>query len=135
MSEYSYFKDFIIPFLFDTTETKNEDLVKKVNNIIDKHIKFSYFENITNYKKIKQNLFSWNSPYSDLDIFYKNSNNLKFKIYYFLSQEMIYPLIKPIIDLKTYNTNEEKFSPEQIFNDKENYYSINLNIFPYNDNF
>ncbi len=48
---------------------------------------------------------------------------------------MIYPLIKPIIDLKTYNTNEEKFSPEQIFNDKENYYSINLNIFPYNDNF
>jgi len=48
---------------------------------------------------------------------------------------MICPLIKPIINIKTYNSNEKKFSLEQIFNDKENYYSINLNIFPYNDNF
>ena len=44
-------------------------------------------------------------------------------------------LIIPIIDIKTYNSDENKFSPEQIFSDKKNYYSINLNIFPYNDNF
>ena len=48
---------------------------------------------------------------------------------------MICPLITPIIDIKTYNSDENKFSPEQIFSDKKNYYSINLNIFPYNDNF
>ena len=98
-----------MPFLLNISEIRNYEFIIKVNDIIDKHTKFSYFENITNYKQIKKYLFSWNGPYSDLDIFYKNSNNLKFKIYYFLSKEMICPLIKPIIDIKTYNTNEKKF--------------------------
>ena len=127
-TEILFFKNIIIISLFDISKIRNYDFINKVNDIIDKHTKFSYFENITNYQKIKKYLFSWNGPYSDLDTFYNNSNNIKFKIYYFLSQEMICPLIKPIINIKTYNINENKFSPEQIFSDKKNYYSINLNI-------
>ena len=86
----------------------------KLVEIINKQIQFNYFENIKTFKKIKRNLFSWNNPYSDIDSFY-NSTNIKFKIYYYLTKEMVCPLLKPIIDLNTYNTKLNKFNIILIF--------------------
>ena len=40
---------------------------------------------------------------------------------------MVCPLLKPIIDLNTYNTKLNKFNPKTIFKDEGNYYSVDLN--------
>ena len=83
-----------------------------------------------NYRKIKKRLYSWNNPYSDLDVFYKNKNTeeerenkdeiyLKFKISNYLSNDMTRKFIVPILDIDYYMP---RF---QIFNYKENLFNMN----------
>ncbi len=109
-----YCQHLIFLLLFIIGEENKNKTKKELEEIINKQIQFNYFENIKTFKKIKRNLFSWNNPYSDIDIFY-NSTNIKFKIYYYLTKEIVCHLLKPIIDLITYNTKLNKFNIILIF--------------------
>jgi hypothetical protein len=102
-----------------------------------------------NYKKIKKTLYSWNNPYSDLDIFYKNKNieeereivdekYLKFKISNYLSNDMTRKFIVPILDIDYYMPHFQIFNyKEKLFNinektkinQYENIYKIDMKIF------
>ncbi len=78
------------------------------------------------YKKIKNELFTWNGCYSDKNLFYKSSNKdliLNYKKSNHLTKEKISPLIVPMIyefDYKTYFN--QKFFNEDI----NNFYIIPL---------
>ena len=113
----------------------DEIIINKIKELKERNDYFNYLENRKRYKKIKRNLFSWNNPYSDFDTFYKkNTNNLKFKIYYFLSKEMILPLLKPILNLNSYIPKLQKFDYKNIFyesNNIEKLYTVDLNTFPF----
>jgi len=47
-TENLFFKNIIMLFLFYISKIRNYEFIIKVNDIIDKHTKFSYFEKITN---------------------------------------------------------------------------------------
>ena len=109
---------------------------QRINNILNKEKidednenNFAYFENRKRYKKIKEKLFSFNGPYSDINVFYKEKN-LKYKITHFLTKEMVCPFLKPVLDMNLYKPDLKKF--KTIFNsNSENYYLIDLNTFPF----
>ena len=108
---------------------------QKINNILNKKTEdddesnFEYFENRKRYKKIKEKLFSFNGPYSDVNVFY-NEKHLKYKITHFLTKEMVSPFLKPVLDMNLYKPDINKF--KTIFNsNSDNYYSIDLNTFPF----
>jgi hypothetical protein len=108
---------------------------QKINNILNKKTEdddesnFEYFENRKRYKKIKEKLFSFNGPYSDINVFY-NEKHLKYKITHFLTKEMVSPFLKPVLDMNLYKPDINKF--KTIFNsNSDNYYSIDLNTFPF----
>ena len=108
---------------------KIDDILKKKKIDDDDESNFEYFENRKRYKKIKEKLFSFNGPYSDINVFY-NEKNLKYKITHFLTKEMVCPFLKPVLDMNLYKPNINKY--KTIFNSKsENYYSIDLNTFPF----
>ena len=109
---------------------------QRINNILNKEKiddddenNIEYFKNRKRYKKIKEKLFSFNGPYSDINVFYKEKN-LKYKITHFLTKEMVCPFLKPVLDINLYKPDLKKF--KTIFNsNSENYYLIDLNTFPF----
>ena len=91
---------------------KNKKFEIQIKNQIKSFSKYKL------YKKIKNELFTWNGSYSDKNLFYKSSNKdliLNYKKSNHLTKEKISPLIVPMIyefDYKTYF--DQKFFNEDI---------------------
>ena len=92
---------------------------------------------IKKYRKIKEDLYSFNNSYSNLEIFYDLNEKekkylLKYKISNFLSKDMTRKLLKPIIDINYYLPNFRKYKYENnnIYHHNINkVYSVDLEIF------
>ena len=85
-----------------------------------------------NLRKVKKELFTWNNTYSDFDIFYLyHKKNLKYKLLYHLTKDLINPILTPILDFEYYFPTFSKYNKENIFQEEyRNYYNIDLKIFP-----
>ena len=112
------------------TEMKKEKIINK-NNIRNM------------YKKKKEMLFSWNSSWSDEDVFYDEHSKykLKYKILGHLTCDFMRPLIKPILDIDYYLPNFTNFDLKILFDENKHkdgeIYSVDLNIksiFPISSN-
>ena len=68
------------------------------------------------YKSLKKNLFIWNGAWSNKELFYKNKNRLKYKLYNHLTKSLVRPFLVPLLDLKYYTPNFTKYNPDNIFN-------------------
>ena len=71
------------------------------------------------YKSLKKKLFIWNGPWSNKELFYKNKNRLKYKLYNHLTRSLLRPFLVPLLDLKYYTPVFTKYNPENIFNKNE----------------
>ena len=154
---FYYFKGLVskrIPFYHLNTSLKlrkdvNESVKKRIETItkIEKDMKKEKIIDMNNirhiYKKKKQLLFSWNSSWSDEDVFYneKHKYKLKYKILGHLTCDFMRPLVKPIIDIDYYLPNFTNFDLEELFDNSKHenneIYSVNLNIkdiFPISSN-
>ena len=121
-------------FDYNNSNEEEKEFYEKILNKVDK-LKVLYDDNETyqycydlikrkKYRKLKKRLYSWNNPYSNIDVFYKNKNRgneekkdekyLKYKINNYLSNDMTRKLITPILDIDYY------MPTFQIFNYKEN---------------
>ena len=80
------------------------------------------------YQKVKKQLFSWRSFWSQKDLFYDNPNLLKLKVKNHYTKEMTKILLTPILDIDYYMPCFKKFNPEKLFNKDDIKYKINLNI-------
>ena len=83
-------------------------------------------------RKVKKELFTWNNTYSDFDTFYRYyKKNLKYKLLYHLTKDLINPIITPILDFEYYIPSFSKYNKEKIFQENSlNFYNIDLKIFP-----
>ena len=103
-----------------------------------------HLNNLKIYRDIKKELFSWNSTYANLNLFYPNyskeikneenkeKNKLEHKIIYkrcfHLTKDMTLPLLEPIIDFKYYESNFSQKDKFNVIRDNKNDDNINLNI-------
>ena len=88
------------------------------------------------YRKIKKQLFSFNGPYSNFEVFYKdkknnnkNDNNNKILLYKessHLTSEFTQPLLVPVLDYESYIIKDKSFDTEEIFNNINDNYKIDL---------
>ena len=63
-------------------------------------------------------------------MYFTKKKILKYKITHFLTKEMVCSFLKPVLDMNLYKPDLKKF--KTIFNsNSENYYSIDLNTFPF----
>ena len=130
-------------------------IIEKINKIENNfhydeiQIKKEEIYKIKKYRKIKEDLYSFNNSYSNLQIFYnlnKNENenenenekengnkySLKYKISNFLCKDMTRKLLKPIIDINYYLPNFRKFKYENssiYLHENNQVYSVDLEIF------
>ena len=92
---------------------------------------------IKSYRKLKKDLYSFNNPYSNLQVFYnipldQKPYYLKYKISNFLSKDMSRKFIKPIIDMDFYMPNFRRYENDkkQLYqHPKNDTYIIDLQIF------
>ncbi len=103
-----------------------DQLIKNKKFDIQLKNQIKCFSKLKSYKKIKNQLFTWNGSYSDKNVFYKSSNKeviLNYKKSNHLTKEKISPLIVPMIYLFDYkNYFDQKFFNEDI----NNFYIIPL---------
>ena len=96
---------------------------KKNNNII---IKRNY------YKSLKKKLFIFNGVWSNIELFYKNKNRIKYKILNHYTKSLTRPFLSPILDIKYYTPKFSKFDYNKLFinNDieKPKYKNVCLDI-------
>ncbi len=88
------------------------------------------------YRKIKKQLFSFNGPYSNFEVFYndnKNNNNtdnnnkkLLYKESSHLTSEFTQPLLVPILDYESYILKDTNFTIDKMFNNINDFYKIDL---------
>ena len=138
-----YYKDKYIKYKFEV----NDCIVDRIGEVskIEANKKKERIVNMNNlrnmYKKKKQLLFSWNSSWSDREVFYNESHRdkLKFKILGHITCDFMRPLVTPILDIDYYLPNFTNFNLKELFENKNNeqseIYSVNLhvrNIFPIN---
>ena len=114
---------------------------QSLKNFIQKRIpsyehKTTFYESLSkltkrnNYRKLKKKLYSWNYSYSNLDIFFKNSEKLKFKVSNFLSKDLSRRLLVPILDFNCYAPKFKSFDyKNNLFKSTKNNSEINQ----YND--
>ena len=83
------------------------------------------YQNYKCYRKLKKNLCSFNSPYSNFNIFYtkEGKKKLKYKVSSHLTKEYSRPLIIPILDFNHYLPHQ--FKEEFLKDDIKDIYSIN----------
>ena len=97
----------------------------------DNYLNLSFFNekiNRNKYKKIKKELFSWRGSWSNKELFYDNPKFLKLKIKNHYSEELIRPILEPILDINYYFCDFQLFDKKKIFK-KNNYeYNIHLDI-------
>ena len=93
---------------------------------------------IKSYRKLKKDLYSFNNPYSNLQVFYdiplgQKPYYLKYKISNFLSKDMSRKFIKPIIDMDFYMPNFRRYEDDKkqklYHHPKDDTYIIDLQIF------
>ena len=120
----------------------NDDEKKRIEDIIlqkvdflkeeyEKYLNLSFFNekiNRNKYKKIKKELFSWRGSWSNKQLFFVNPQNLKLKVKNHYSQELIRPILEPILDINYFFCDFQFFDKKKIFK-KNNYeYIIHLDI-------
>ena len=107
---------------FNTIKNDIVPIIEKVKMSSSEYINYSYQtqrKKRNAYKSLKKNLFIWNGPWSNKELFYKNKNRLKYKLYNHLTKSMLRPFLIPLLDLKYYTPNFTHFNPEKIFNENE----------------
>ena len=80
------------------------------------------------YKSNKKKLFSWRGFWSERYLFYKHPEYLKFKIKNHLTKEMTKILLTPILDIDYYMPKFSKFNSNNLFNEGDYKYKVNLDI-------
>ena len=84
------------------------------------------------YKSLKKELFIWNGPWSNKELFYKNKYRIKYRLYNHLTKSLLRPFLVPLLDLEYYTPVFSHFDVGKIFNKNENsipiYKSLCLNI-------
>ena len=91
-----------------------KELLKYSNNSLEKNRKIKNL-----YKKLKKNSFSWHGFWSDRDLFFINSNELKLKLMNHLTKTLMKPVLVPILDISYYLPEFSGFNPETLFNKEE----------------
>ena len=97
-------------------------IITKVKLSSNEYINYSYQTQRTKrnaYKSLKKRLFIWNGPWSNKELFYKNKNRLKFKLYNHLTKSLLRPFLVPLLDLKYYTPNFTQYNIDNIFNKNE----------------
>ena len=136
----------------EINENQNYDIKNEVKNFFKKYqyefqkeywneknkIDFiNEYKNYKSYRKLKKQLYSFNSPYSNFNIFYtkEGKKKLKYKLSNHLTNEYSRPLIIPVLNINHYLPYQfkKKFLKDDI-NDiyKINTYLINNNTPLYN---
>ena len=121
-------------------EVKNFYLERKKNfnkEYLKNKNKEDYIREVKNYKiyrKYKKYLFSYNAPYSDLNIFYtkEGKKKLKYKVSNHLTKEFSRPLIIPILNINHYLPIQ--FKSSFFKDDINNVYKINTHLFENENN-
>ena len=82
------------------------------------------------YRKVKKKLFSWNSPWSDKTVFYKEKGKLREKLIVHYTKEFAMPILAPILDIEYYLPKFSLFDSQTLFLKNKNNcgYRINLDI-------
>ena len=93
-------------------------------NLYNKRCK-NYVKNRKEYKRQKQQIFTFNGMWSNKELFYGNINSgkIKYKIMNHYTKNFMRPLISPIFDINYYLPNFSSFKAENLFlkdNSKEN---------------
>ena len=99
--EIMKFPDFLKKHVFSQNKKKSQHNIKNEGNEMTIFRKFSIEKN---YRKIKKSLFSWNNSYSNHKLFYteEGKKTLKYKILNHYSDEMIQPILVPILNINSY---------------------------------
>ena len=120
---------------FDKIKTDIIPIITKVKMSSSDYINYSYQTQRSKrneYKSLKKELFIWNGPWSNKELFYKNKNRIKYKLYNHLTKSLLRPFLVPILDLEYYTPIFTHFKVEKIFNKNENaiplYKDLCLNI-------
>ena len=92
-----------------------KELLKYSNNSLEKNKKI---KNI--YKKFKKRSFSWNGFWSDRNLFFENTENLKFKVMNHLTKTLMKPVLEPILDIAYYLPAFSGFNTATLFNPIKN---------------
>ena len=101
--------------------------VKNKRKRIQNYISFKRRKN--KYKELKRKMFSWKGLWSDKVLFFEHPEKLKLKVKNHLTQEMIKPILVPILDINYYLPEYSKFQKDKLFNVKNEYkYKINMDI-------
>ena len=104
---------------FNTIKNDIIPILTKVKMSSTEYINYSYQTQRAKrnaYKSLKKNLFIWNGAWSNKELFYKNKNRLKYKLYNHLTKSLVRPFLVPLLDLKYYTPNFTKYNPDNIFN-------------------
>ena len=104
---------------FNTIKNDIIPILTKVKMSSTDYINYSYQTQRTKrnaYKSLKKNLFIWNGAWSNKELFYKNKNRLKYKLYNHLTKSLVRPFLVPLLDLKYYTPNFTHYNPDNIFN-------------------
>ena len=127
----------------EINDNQNYDIKKEVNNFFkisinefqkeyfnDKN-KFDFineYKNYKTYRKIKKNLYSFNSPYSNFNIFYtkEDKKKLKYKVSNHLTNEYSRPLIIPVLNINHYLPHQ--FKTKFLKDDINDIYKINTHL-------
>lgn len=110
-SSDSYKKDHQI-----VLERYNTELIKE-----KERKEFTIKKNRKKYKTIKKELFSWNNGWSDWETFFTTNGKqcLKYKILNHFSQNLMRPLLTPILDINYYIPKFSGFDKENLFDDED----------------
>ena len=104
---------------FDKIKTDIGPIITKVKMSSSDYINYSYQTQRAKrneYKSLKKELFIWNGPWSNKELFYKNKNRIKYKLYNHLTKSLLRPFLIPLLDLEYYTPIFTHFQIEKIFN-------------------
>ena len=107
---------------FDKIKTDIGPIITKVKMSSSDYINYSYQTQRAKrneYKSLKKELFIWNGPWSNKELFYKNKNRIKYKLYNHLTKSLLRPFLVPLLDLEYYTPVFTHFEVEKIFNDND----------------
>ena len=121
--------------LNDDEKNRIEEIIlQKVDFLKEEYTQYlnlSFFNekiNRNKYKKIKKELFSWRGSWSNKQLFFDNPQNLKLKVKNHYSQELIRPILEPILDINYYFCDFQYFDKKKIFKKNTYEYIIHLDI-------
>ena len=105
--------------------TINQDIIPiitKVKMSSSEYINYSYQTQRAKrnaYKSLKKRLFIWNGAWSNKELFYKNKDRIKYKLYNHLTKSLLRPFLVPLLDLKYYTPIFTHYDVDKIFNENE----------------